>query len=370
MSTGDVAATRRSDARTTAARTACRLVRLAVMAVVFLAGLDATQRAGAVAPGSTARLEQLLAPIALYPDALLAQILMASTYPLEVVEAARWAQANAGVSAEALEDAMQQQPWDASVKGLTALPQVLQMMNENIDWTQALGDALLAQQRGVLDAVQRLRARAAATGALQTMPRQRLVKVAAPPEPGSSAAAATVYVIEPMATDEYAVPIYDPGTMYAEASSSALSFAGVVTVGPAIWGLLDWWQHRINISISRFNRFNHTKLTRITWTHDPAHRGSVPYPAGIVASQFGDAGRETTGDKGDTGRPAFVEHPKPGGAKPKAAKSSTAKSSAAKSGAAKTKAAKAKAAPTSRRAYAQHRAGSARAAAQRHTRRR
>jgi hypothetical protein len=190
------------DARTTAARITCRLARLAIMAVVFLAGLDATAPAEEAAPRGVARLEQLVAPIALYPDALLAQMLMASTYPLEVSEAARWAQTNAGVGGESLEDAMQQQPWDASVKGLTALPQVLQMMNENIQWTQALGDALLAQQQGVLDTVQRLRARAAARGALQTMPQQRLVKVAAPPEPGSSAAAGTVYVIEATAADE------------------------------------------------------------------------------------------------------------------------------------------------------------------------
>jgi hypothetical protein len=348
------------DARTTAARITCRLTRLAIMAIMFLAGLDATARAEATAPRGLARLEQLVAPIALYPDALLAQMLMASTYPLEVSEAARWAQANAGIGGESLDDAMQQQPWDASVKGLTALPQVLQMMNENLDWTQALGDALLAQQQGVLDAVQRLRARAAATGALQTTPQQRLVKVAAPPEPDSSAAAGTVYVIEPTAADEYSVPIYDPGTIYADAPSSALSFASVITVGPAIWGLLDWWQHRINVTISRFNRFNHTKLTRIAWMHDPAHRGSVPYPAGIVATHFGDAGRETTGDRGDTGRRGVVEHSKPG----------AAKSGTAKTGAAKLSAAKSKGAHASRRAHSERHAGHARTAKQRHAHRR
>src|SRR5215470_4778665 len=105
-------------------------------------------------------IEQLVAPIALYPDALVSQILMASTYPLEVVAAARWSQANPTVTGDALQTAMVQQTWDPSVKALTAVPQVLQMMNDKLDWTQQLGDAFLAQQSDVLDAVQRLRARA------------------------------------------------------------------------------------------------------------------------------------------------------------------------------------------------------------------
>src|SRR5690349_14531958 len=103
-------------------------------------------RAQTTAPSSrtTAQLEQLVAPIALYPDSVLSQILMASTYPLEVVEAARWAQSNPGVAGQALEDAMQKQQWDPSVKSLTAIPQTLQMMNDKLDWTQQLGDAFLA----------------------------------------------------------------------------------------------------------------------------------------------------------------------------------------------------------------------------------
>src|SRR5947199_10576545 len=88
-----------------------------------------------------AQLDQLVAPIALYPDPLLAQILMASTYPLEVVEAARWAKDNPSVSGQALQDAMQKQAWDPSVKGLTAAPQTLQMMSDKLDWTKQLGDA-------------------------------------------------------------------------------------------------------------------------------------------------------------------------------------------------------------------------------------
>jgi len=113
-------------------------------------------------------LEQLAAPIALYPDALVAQILMASTYPLEVVEAARWSKANPNVKDKALEDAMQQQRWDPSVKSLAAFPQVLAMMNEKLDWTQKLGDAFLGQQKELMAAVQRLRAKAQAAGNLKS----------------------------------------------------------------------------------------------------------------------------------------------------------------------------------------------------------
>ncbi|MET0640171.1 MAG: DUF3300 domain-containing protein, partial [Hyphomicrobium sp.] len=100
-------------------------------------------------PLSQQQLQQLVAPIALYPDALLAQVLTASTYPLEVTLAARWAEKNANVKGPALEAAMQKEPWDPSVKGLTAVPQVLAMMNEKLDWTAQLGEAFLAQPNDV-----------------------------------------------------------------------------------------------------------------------------------------------------------------------------------------------------------------------------
>src|SRR6266581_2322665 len=102
-------------------------------------------------------LDQMLAPIALYPDALLSQILMASTYPLEVVEADRWAVANKNLKGDALEAVVDQQKWDDSVKSLVATPDVLDMMSQKLSWTQQLGDAVLAQQPDVMDAIQRLR---------------------------------------------------------------------------------------------------------------------------------------------------------------------------------------------------------------------
>jgi hypothetical protein len=122
-------------------------------------------------------IEQLVAPIALYPDALLAQILMASTYPLEVVEAARWVRANPNLKDQALEEALLKQPWDPSVKSLIAFPQVLTMMNEQLALTQKLGDACLAQQQDVMDAIQRLRTKAQAQGSLQTTKEQTVIAI-------------------------------------------------------------------------------------------------------------------------------------------------------------------------------------------------
>src|SRR4029450_633609 len=123
----------------------------------------------------TEEIEQLVAPIALYPDSLVSQILMASTYPLEVVEAARWLRANKTLKGDALTTALEKQTWDPSVKSLVNFPQVLDMMNEKLDLTQRLGDAFLAQQKDVLEAIQRLRAMAQAQGNLKTTKEQTVI---------------------------------------------------------------------------------------------------------------------------------------------------------------------------------------------------
>ena len=319
---------------TTAARTTSCLARLAIATTILLVDPDALVHAeeAAGSPRTAAQLDPLVAPIALYPDALLAQILMASTYPLEVAAAARWAQANPGVAGEALEDAMQSQPWDASVKGLTALPLILQMMSDRRDWTQALGDALLIRQQGVLDAIQRLRVRAETAGNLETTPQQKVARVAAPPEPGSTAPPGTVYTIEPATADEYSVPIYHARTAFGAwphaeypplawsppglvGSSSGFAFTSSVAVGGAIWGLIDWWQHRVNINVGRFNRFNETKSTRRTWAHDPAHRGGVPYPAGVVPARLSDPGKAAAREGGERGAESEKPEVKPKGAR-------------------------------------------------------
>src|SRR6188768_2750298 len=135
----------------------CLALSMPVPSQVPASGATTSPSAAAPSPSksfSQQELDQLVAPIALYPDPLVAQVLMASTYPLEVVEAARWVKANPKVTGKALEDAMQSQPWDPAVKSLTAVPKALEMMNAKLDWTQKLGDAFLAQQSEVLSAIQ------------------------------------------------------------------------------------------------------------------------------------------------------------------------------------------------------------------------
>lgn len=238
-------------------------------------------------------LEQLLASIALYPDALLAQILMAATYPLEVVRAARWVQANPNVQGPQLEAAMQQQPWDPSVKSLTAFPQVLAMMDANLDWTQKLGDAFLAQQPDVMVTVQTLRAKAQAAGYLQSTPQQTVI---AEPQ---------VIRIEPMAPQIVYVPVYDPTVVYGPwwapayppyywyppgyvVETSVVSFGTGLTVGALLWGGFDWHRHSVTIvNVHNFNTFNRTTFTNPTWRHDVVHRRGVPYHDPGVREHFG-----------------------------------------------------------------------------------
>ena len=331
-------------------KTTMALRRLALCAVplVLMSSLAAAparaQDATAAAPVQTqapaeaklpeGQIEQLVAPIALYPDPLLTQVLMASTYPLEVVEAARWSHDNSTVSGQALQDAMQAQSWDPSVKALTAVPQTLQMMNAKLDWTQQLGDAFLAQQQDVLAAVQKLRAQAQAAGNLQSTPQQVVTTEA--PAAGAAASGPQPIVIEPVNPDVYYVPVYNPAVAYGAWSypdyppfnwsppgfvaSNIVSFAAGVAVGSAIWGGCNWWNHNVIINVNRFNVFNHTNINiaNNTWIHNSEHRHGVPYQNASVARRFDAANeaavRDAFRDRADTvhndvfGNRADTEH--------------------------------------------------------------
>jgi Protein of unknown function (DUF3300) len=272
---------------------------------------------------SQGQIAQLVAPIALYPDPLLTQILMASTYPLEVVEAARWSRANSSTKGQALETAMQGQSWDPSVKALTAVPQTLQMMSDRLDWTEQLGDAFLAQQQDVLNAVQTLRAEAQAAGNLKSTPQQ--VVTAEPVSAGVAASAGQPpIVIQPVNPDVYYVPVYNPLVAYGAwgfpnyqpfywsppgfIASNIVSFGAGVAVGAAIWGGCDWWNHNVIINVNRYNIFNRTNIniTNNVWVHNPAHRGNVPYRNAAVAERFGRsneaAARDALRDRVDSER--------------------------------------------------------------------
>jgi hypothetical protein len=268
------------------------------------------QQQPAAQPLSAQQLDQLVAPIALYPDNLLGQILTASTYPLETVMAARWSAANPNVKGHELEDAMQQQSWDPAIKALTSVPQVLAMMNDKLDWTQALGDAYLSQPDDIAAAVQRLRLKADAAGNLQTAGQQRVRRVRAPqpliidgrPEPE--------YIeIEPIDPDVVYVPIYDPYVVYGPwayptyrpffwyppgyVAAGLIGFGAPYIVGAALWAHYNWESRHVDINVVNYNRFNRTNIVNnaasMTWQHDPAHRGNIPYGNAALQQKFGKA---------------------------------------------------------------------------------
>lgn len=261
-------------------------------------------------------LDQILAPIALYPDALLAQIFMAATYPLEVVEAARWVKANPGMSETALEEAMQSQTWDPAVKSLTAVPQVLEQMNDKLDWTQKLGDAFLAQQQDVMKTVQALRAKAKAAGNLESS-KEQVVKEE---KQGSE----TIYVVESAASDVVYVPIYNPYVVYGTwwypyppyymypphyVYPPHVAFTAGIFVGAAIWGHCNWHGNHVSVHVSHYNSFNRTNISNPNWNHNVDHRKGVPYKDKKVAQQYNRAAndqaaksREDFRGRADSGR--------------------------------------------------------------------
>src|SRR5262245_29463854 len=278
-------------------------------------------------------IEQLVAPIALYPDDLVSQILMASTYPLEVVEAARWLRANKTLKGDALTTALEKQTWDPSIKSLVNFPQVLDMMDQKLDLTQRLGDAFLAQQKDVLDAIQRLRAKAQAQGNLKTTKEQRVI-VEPPPvqttvveQPAAQttiveqpAAQTTVIKIEPTNPQVVYVPTYNPTVVYGAwpypayppysyyppgyaAATAAFSFTAGVALGAAwgyAWGGCNWGRGDVDINVNRNTNFN-TNINRQryqsnfqarglnaqgAWQHDASHRRGVAYRDQGTAQRF------------------------------------------------------------------------------------
>ncbi len=304
----------------------------APVAVVPTAVPTAAPADAAAPPLTEAQLEQLVAPIALYPDALLAQVLMAATYPLEVVSASRWAQANSTLKGADLDKALAQQSWDASVISLVSFPQVLQMMNDQIEWTEQLGNAFLAQQTDVMNAVQTLRQRAQAAGNLKSTAQQTVTTEPRTPAPSASADSASqeVIVIQPSQPNVVYVPGYDSTTVYGawpypsyppppppswyspgEAlATGIISFGLGVATGYALWGDCDWHHDDVDIHIDGYNNFyNHYAPYNPhfnppppphgpgpgpgprpdgygPWNHNPDHRRGVPYQNPMVQNRF------------------------------------------------------------------------------------
>lgn len=243
------------------------------------------------------QLEALVAPIALYPDELLANVLAASTYPLEVVQADRWLKEHKTLRGDALKTEVEKQPWDDSIKALASTAEVLSMMSDKLDWTKVLGDAVLAQQSDVMDAVQRLRTKAYDNKKLLTTTQQ---KVSVKTEESRQ-----VVVIEPAVPDTMYVPYYEPATVYGawpytEYPPYYFGYpsyigAGVVAAGLAFgtaWAIGRWgnyWGGGCNWG-NRNVYINHRTTNIGTgWQHNPSHRQGVRYNNANVQQRFGNS---------------------------------------------------------------------------------
>jgi hypothetical protein len=272
---------------------------LAVLALVVApAGAQVSGESGY----SQDELDQLLAPVALYPDQLLMQILIGATYPLEAVEAARFVQQNPDLHGDVLDQALLEKNWDPSIQSLAAYPQVLAMMNDNLEWTQRLGDAFLADQARVMDTVQSLRQKAMAAGNLQSTPQMSVTTQ----DDGIA--------IDTAQPDVVYVPVYNPlliyGPWWAPAyppwfwcppPGYAYPFCPVYTVGFVFgtpwpiwynhwgWAHPHWHGHRIAID-DHDNRFwnqpRHPRPPDGNWQHSPPHRRGVAYPDATTRDRF------------------------------------------------------------------------------------
>ena len=219
------------------------------------APVDSSQQAGYL---KMPELESLVSPIALYPDALLSQMLLASTYPLEVAEATLWLRNNPKLSGQALQDALKSQNWSVSVKSLVALPDALNMLGSKLDWTQKLGDAYLAQPADLMQAVQSLRTRAAQAGNLKSNAQMTVSS-----DSGSN------IVIVPANPQVVYMPAYNPAVVYGgwpypayppypayDPAWGMMSFGVGMAVGASLWATPNWGSGSINVNNANFNNFN------------------------------------------------------------------------------------------------------------------
>jgi len=277
---------------------------------------------------TAAELDQMLAPVALYPDPLLSQILMAATYPLEVVEASRWSVANPGLDGAEAVDAVEDMNWDPSVKALVAFPELLARMDDNLQWTQRLGDAYLIQEEDVIDSIQRLREEAYVAGHLNNMQYARAYRDR------------DIIVIEPASPQIVYVPYYEPARIYhrwwhpvypsfywgpPRGYHSGLSFywGHGIHVAPVFFFSTFHWHDRHIVVVDRHHyrpyysgvghreRFSHAQR----WSHDPRHRRGVIYTHHAPREKYGhyNASREGFGHQRDKRDPRRDDFSRDGG---------------------------------------------------------
>jgi hypothetical protein len=291
---------------------------LAAPDAAMLAQQPQTSSPAAVDEGKLSgdQLESLVAPIALYPDPLLAQCLVAATYPLDVVSAQQWLGKNSSLKSDDLAKAAEKQDWDPSVQALVSLPDALKVLSDNVKWTADLGDAFLAQQSDVMDAVQRLRAKAKNGGKLASTEQQKVETKVVETK--------TIIVIQPASAQVVYVPTYSPTVIWGPppyypyppiyyppyyAGAAWVGFSVGIAVGIGMSGGWGWgcgWHgggNTININnnnnyIKHNNtQYNVNRSGSSNWQHNPQQRGGVPYKDKATASQYGGAAR---GDSAQT----------------------------------------------------------------------
>ena len=254
------------------------------------------------------QLDQMLAPIALFPDPLLSQVLMASTYPEEVAEAADWTLANRALEGDAAVRAVQDRDWDPSVQSLVAFPQVMAMMGDNPEWVMDVGDAFLTDPVGVMDSVQFLRSKAQAEGNLRSN-EQQIIKVEVAPPRTQTVVVSThrpptqIIVIEPANPQVVFVPVYNPNLVFGpwwnpwapplffapapywgfthSVVGSAIWWGVGIGITHALWGNMNWRNNSVNINVNHWNNINvnnriNSNNRDINWRHDSRHRRDIP----------------------------------------------------------------------------------------------
>jgi Protein of unknown function (DUF3300) len=304
------------------------------------------------------QLDSLVAPIALYPDPLLAQVLVASTYPLEIMQLQQWLTKNPGLKDKALSDAVIKENWDPSIQSMAALPDVVKRLSDDVKWTTDLGNAFLAQESDVMDAVQRMRVKAQGAGNLKSNEQMKVET--------QTVESKTVVVIEQTNPQVVYVPTYNPVVVYgppvypyppiyypppgAYIAGAAISFGVGLAIGAA-WGGGGWccnsgWGHGNN-NITINNNNNYVKNTNVnrnnvnggnrnsgnsSWQHNPQHRGGTPYSNKATANQYGGA-RQNQGQAGGRQQPGANNRSAGGGANGAGANRPSAGGSAANTGA-------------------------------------
>lgn len=254
---------------------------------------------------SQEELDQMMAPVALYPDALLSQVLMASTYPDQVAEAAEWSKKNTEVNGDDAVKAVQDKPWDPSVASLVAFPQALAMMGDKPDWVSQMGDAFLADPEKVMDTVQGLRKKAREEGNLESSAQQTVVV--------EQASSQTIIKIEPSDPQVIYVPSYNPTVVYgtwwwpayppfywppppgygfAAGIVSGIGFGIGIAISNSIWGGFDWYRHDVNINVNRYNNININRKidvdsNSVSWKHNSVNRKGKGYADAKSRQEYG-----------------------------------------------------------------------------------